>query len=209
MKRDLKINYGKLDDIIGELQTYEEALETMEESLEEISTLVKTNKGKSIDAWDEQLNTSKGEVKKYQEQVGDLLSLFENYVSDTTAYISPISRKAMMRVSRNNIWANLQQMEIGVEVKIANALLSSLKEPSSFLFGLLEDPTDAEQDASDYNKRQLERIEDSIQSTQSVKKWMTYGNYIMTKLNRLKTPMTHTKNWLLMSKMITLASLKV
>src|SRR5699024_5154851 len=84
------------------------------------------------------------------------------------AYISPISRKAMMRVSRNNIWANLQQMEIGVEGKIANALLSSLKEPSSFLFGLLEDPTDAEQDASDYNKRQLERIEDSIQSTQSV-----------------------------------------
>src|SRR5699024_1852391 len=69
---------------------------------------------------------------------------------------------------RNNIWANLQQMEIGVEGKIANALLSSLKEPSSFLFGLLEDPTDAEQDASDYNKRQLERIEDSIQSTQSV-----------------------------------------
>src|SRR5699024_5572726 len=82
--------------------------------------------------------------------------------------ISLISRKAMMRVSRNNIWANLQQMEIGVEGKIANALLSSLKEPSSFLFGLLEDPTDAEQDASDYNKRQLERIEDYIQSTQSV-----------------------------------------
>src|SRR5699024_7964707 len=103
----------------------------------------------------------KGEVKKYQEQIGDLLSLFENFVSDTTAYISPISRKAMMRVSRNNIWANLQQMEIGVEGKIANALLSSLKEPSSFLFGLLEDP-------SDNNKRQLERIEDSIQSTQSV-----------------------------------------
>src|SRR5699024_6675796 len=168
MKRDLKKNYGKLDDIIGELQTYEEALETMEESLEEISTLVKTNKGKSIDAWDEQLNTSKGEVKRYQEQIGDLLSLFENYVSDTTAYISLISRKAMMRVSRNNIWANLQQMEIGVEGKVANALLRSLKEPSSFLFGLLEDPTDAEQDASDYNNRQLERIEDSIQSTQSV-----------------------------------------
>src|SRR5699024_2806354 len=101
-------------------QTYEEALETMEESLEEISTLVKTNKGKSIDAWDEQLNTSKGEVKKYQEQIGDLLSLFENFVSDTTAYISPISRKAMMRVSRNKVWEILKEMGMGVEGKFAN-----------------------------------------------------------------------------------------
>src|SRR5699024_4525370 len=108
MKRDSNINDGKLDDIIGQLQTYEEAVETMEESLEEISTLEKTNKGTAIDAGDEQLNPPKGEVKKYQEQVGDLLSLFENYVSATTAYISPISRKTMMRVSRNNIWANLQ-----------------------------------------------------------------------------------------------------
>src|SRR5699024_11332582 len=76
-----------------------------------------------------------------------------------------------------------------VEGKIANALLSSLKEPSSFLFGLLEDPTDAEQDASDYNKRQLERIEDSIQSTQSVitekmdDLWELYKDRKSTRLN--------------------------
>src|SRR5699024_6015683 len=134
---------------------------------------------------------------------------FENYVSEAASYISPLSRNEMMRLSRIYISASLHQMEMGVEGNIHSGLQRILQEPNTLLYELLEDLNDAEQDASDYNKRQLERIEDSIQSTQSVKKWMTYGNYIMTKLNRLKTPMTHTKNWLLMSKMITLASLKV
>ena len=157
-----------MDEIIEELHTYENALQTMGKSIGDISTIVKTNEGKSIEAWDHDLTTSKDEIKNYQEQVSDLLSLFENYVIDTTAYISPLARGTMMRVSRNDIWANLQQINTGFSGNVANALVTTYKQPNSFLFGLLDDPSDAEQDASDHNRIQLEGIQENIQSSQSV-----------------------------------------
>jgi len=157
-----------LDEIIEELHTYENALQTMGKSIGDISTIVKTNEGKSIEAWDHDLTTSKDEIKNYQKQVSDLLSLFENYVIDTTAYISPLARGTMMRVSRNDIWANLQQINTGFSGNVADALVTTYKQPNSFLFGLLDDPSDAEQDASDHNRIQLEGIQENIQSSQSV-----------------------------------------
>ncbi|MEI3604988.1 hypothetical protein SPD48_04740 [Pseudogracilibacillus sp. SE30717A] len=166
MKRDLKINYGILDDIIDELNTYKKALQTMENALVDISALVKINEGKSIEAWDEHVRTSKDEIKRYQEQVGDLHSLFKNYVSDTTAYISPLSRDTMMRVSRNNIWVNLQQINIGYTGNVTNALITSHKPPNSFLFGLLDKPSDAEVEASNFNRKQMGNIQENIQHTQ-------------------------------------------
>lgn len=51
MKRDLQINYGVLDEIIEQLRKYQYNLETMEESLADVSTYIQTNKGKSMDAW--------------------------------------------------------------------------------------------------------------------------------------------------------------
>ncbi len=165
MKRDLRINYGILDDIIEELNTYKNALQTMENSLEEISALVKMNEGQSIDAWDEHIRISKDEIKRYQEQVGDLHSLFENYVSDTTAYISPLSRDTMMRVSRNNIWVNLQQINIGYTGSVTNALITSHQPPNSFLFGLFDKPSEAEVEASNFNKKQMGNIQENIQQT--------------------------------------------
>lgn len=135
MKRDLKINYGVLDEIIDQLHTYDGALQSMGESLESVSSFVKTNEGQSVEAWNEDVNTSKEDIKKYKEQVSDLLSLFENYVTDTTSHISPVSRGTMMRVSRNNIWANLQQINSGTIGNVSQALLKTYQQPS-FISGL-------------------------------------------------------------------------
>ncbi|SHI00215.1 hypothetical protein SAMN05421807_1291, partial [Virgibacillus chiguensis] len=122
MKRDLQINYGVLDDIIGELRAYKCALEKMDDSLNKVSTFVQTNEGKSVEAWDQNINTSKEKIANYETQINDLLSLFENYVTDTTRYISPISRNTMMRVDRNDIWANLKQIEGGITNNVFKAL---------------------------------------------------------------------------------------
>ncbi|WP_407701308.1 DNA/RNA non-specific endonuclease [Virgibacillus dakarensis] len=127
---------------------------------------MQTNDGKSIDAWNQRIDGSTDEIKKYKTQVDDLLSLFENYVTDTTAYISPIARNTIMRVDRNDIWANLNQVESGVTSNVTKALNISYQSPAS-LFGLFEDPTDAQKEASAFNKRQLESIQSSIQSTQT------------------------------------------
>ncbi|NBJ71709.1 MULTISPECIES: hypothetical protein, partial [Clostridia] len=129
MKRDLQINYGVLDDIIGELRKYKRALEKMDDSLDKVTTFMQTNEGKSVEAWDQNISTSKEKIANYETQINDLLSLFENYVTDTTRYISPLSRNAMMRVDRNDIWANLKQIEGGITNNLFKALNKSYQQP--------------------------------------------------------------------------------
>ncbi|MEF2293999.1 hypothetical protein [Virgibacillus dokdonensis] len=69
MKRDLQINYGVLDDIIGELRTYKRALEKMDDSLDKVSTFVQTNEGKSVEAWDQNISSSKEKIANYETQI--------------------------------------------------------------------------------------------------------------------------------------------
>ncbi|GIP65687.1 hypothetical protein J32TS6_42420 [Virgibacillus pantothenticus] len=164
MKRDLQINYGVLDDIIGELRKYKRALGKMDDSLDKVTTFMQKNEGKSVQAWDQNISTSKEKIANYETQINDLLSLFENYVTDTTRYISPISRNTMMRVDRNDIWANLKQIEGGITNNLFKALNKSYQQPASF-FGMFDDPTDAEKEASEINRRHMERIQTSIEST--------------------------------------------
>ncbi len=164
MKRDLQINYGVLDDIIGELRTYKRALEKMDHSLDKVNTFIRTNDGKSVEAWDQNIHTSKEKIANYEIQIDDLLSLFENYVTDTTRYISPLSRNAMMRVDCNDIWANLKQIDSGITTNVFKALNKSYQQPASF-FGLFDDPTDEEKKASEINRRHMVRIQTSIEST--------------------------------------------
>jgi len=166
MKRDLQINYGVLDEIIEQLRKYQYNLETMEESLADVSTYIQTNKGKSMDAWEERITGSKEKIKDYQGQVGDLLSLFENYVADTTTYISPIARNAMMRVDRNDIWFNLKQMEGGIANNVPKALMTTYDSPTS-IFNFLDNPTDAEKEASRINQKKIENIRKDIQQTKN------------------------------------------
>ncbi|WP_254844012.1 HNH/ENDO VII family nuclease [Virgibacillus dokdonensis] len=70
----------------------------------------------------------------------------------------------MMRVDRNDIWANLKQIEGGITDNLFKALNKSYQQPASF-FGMFDDPTDAEKEASEINRRHMERIQTSIEAT--------------------------------------------
>ncbi|WP_072578608.1 hypothetical protein [Bacillus weihaiensis] len=167
MKRDIQINYGILDQIIEQLHTYKNALNQMHSSLTSIAVYVESNAGKSLDVWDDTIQQSKKNITSYQAQIDDLLSLFENYVTDTTAYITPISRNSMMRVDRNDIWWNLTQIESGVNNNMFHAILETHKSPS-FLFGLFDDPTPEEKERSRHNKQKLDAIRTNIESSKAM-----------------------------------------
>ncbi|MDQ0233143.1 DNA/RNA non-specific endonuclease [Metabacillus malikii] len=166
MKQDLKINYGILDGIIEQLRTYKNALDTMDSSLETLVGFINNNYADSIDAWDELVKDSKKHIKEYREQIGDLLSLFEGYVDDTTAHISPIARNAMMRVDRRDIWMNLCQLESGINNNVPKAIRITKNEPFSLAFW--DDPTDEEKEKSRSNKAKLDYIRGEISSTQTI-----------------------------------------
>ncbi|MDQ0227327.1 CdiA C-terminal domain-containing protein [Metabacillus niabensis] len=183
MKRDLKINYGILDGIIEQLHTYKNALDTMHSSLETLVSFIRNNYADSIDAWDDVVKDSKKHIKDYQGQIGDLLSLFEGYVDDTTAYITPLARNSMMRVDRNDIWANLCQVESGVTNNVPKAINITYNTPFSFAFW--EDPTDEEKERSRANKEKLEYIRGEIKASKSILEgkvdalWNLYDNKIV------------------------------
>jgi len=161
VKRDLQINYGVLDDIIAELHTYKHALANMRVALNQIAAFVKENQAESMDALEEKMKNSKDHIADYEAQIKDLLKLFENYVGDTTAIISPIARNAMMRVDRNDIYFNLKQIESGINGNVTKAINITYKSPFSWAFW--DEPTDEEKAASRYNKGRMDSIREDIQ----------------------------------------------
>ncbi|PAD23157.1 hypothetical protein CHH62_23995, partial [Niallia circulans] len=73
---------------IEQLHTYKRALHQMHTSLHTIAGYTERNAGKSLEAWEDLMQESKKTINSYQTQIEDLLTLFENYVADTTAYIT-------------------------------------------------------------------------------------------------------------------------
>uniref|UniRef100_UPI0004789ED1 hypothetical protein n=1 Tax=Paucisalibacillus globulus TaxID=351095 RepID=UPI0004789ED1 len=163
MKRDLKINYGILDDIINQLGIYKRSLSDMESSLSTITTYIEQNRGESIEEWKDKMKGSKEQMAEYETQINDLLNLFQGYVDDTTAYITPLQRNAMMRVDRNDIYWNLKQMESGIRKNVRNAIQQTNKSPSNW--GFWEDVTDTEKEASSINKSKIASIRSDIEQT--------------------------------------------
>ncbi|WP_234998534.1 hypothetical protein [Salirhabdus sp. Marseille-P4669] len=164
MKSDLKINYGILEDIINQLHKYQGALGNMRDSLSNIDSFVETNYGKSIDAWKDKIKTSELNIKEYEIQIKDLLSLFENYVTDTTSIIYPLEKYTMMRVNRNNIKKNLREIESGMSNNVTKAFYRTLDDPPGN-WKFWDDISDAEKEASRYNKGRIESISQDILNT--------------------------------------------
>ncbi|WLR43225.1 HNH endonuclease [Bacillus carboniphilus] len=164
MARDLKINYGVLDGIIEQLHVYKRALDNMESSLQTISQFAKQNQGKSVDSWIDRIEESKEYIKGYQDQIENLLNLFESYVEDTTSYISPLSRNAMMRIDRDDIWVNLLQIEKGITRNVLKA--KNIAESQPF-YSILDEPTESEIKKSNSNKAKLSSIRNEIKATET------------------------------------------
>ncbi|UAC48699.1 hypothetical protein K6959_01575 [Bacillus aquiflavi] len=95
MKRDLQINYGILDDMIGQLHMYKHALVEMKDSLDQVSTAIQTNQGKSVEAWDQKINRSQEKIEKYETQINDLLSSFSKIMWQIQPFTFPRLRETL------------------------------------------------------------------------------------------------------------------
>ncbi len=163
MKSDLQINYGILDNIIEQLHSYKNALDKMEASLEKINAFISLNEGESVEAWEDQVQKIKRDIKNYRTQVKDLTNLFENYVQRTTAHIAPLSRNAMMRVDRNDIAANIKHIELSIWTNIKQIEAAIFASSLSFSVGL----TDEEKEKSRSNKWKLDGIRSKVMATKA------------------------------------------
>ncbi|EIM0412975.1 DNA/RNA non-specific endonuclease [Listeria monocytogenes] len=111
MKRDLKINFGILEQIRDELYHFMRALENMKASVNNIDNLLANASGKSVEAISEDKQGVITAIDTYKEQVNDVYVLISDYIGDMTSYIRPINEYALMRVDRDDIWWNISQIE--------------------------------------------------------------------------------------------------
>ncbi|EAD5120861.1 deaminase domain-containing protein [Listeria monocytogenes] len=111
MKRDLKINFGILEQIRDELYQFMRALENMKSSVNNIDNLLANASGKSIEAISQDKKGVITAIDTYKEQVNDVYVLISDYIGDMTSYIRPINQYGLMRVDRDDIWWNISQIE--------------------------------------------------------------------------------------------------
>lgn len=111
MKRDIKVNYGTIDSIVQELERYRSALENIESTIININNKLESeNSGEAVSALRNKYSDMKGQIDSCKEEITDLRDIFSNYSNDMTSIIRPKNREAMMRVSRNDIYWNMETL---------------------------------------------------------------------------------------------------
>lgn len=109
MKRDIKVNYGAIDSVVQELDKYKGALENIESTINNINNKLESeNEGEAVSALRNKYGEIKSQIESCKEEVTDLRHIFSNYADDMTSIIRPKNREAMMRVSRNDIYWNME-----------------------------------------------------------------------------------------------------
>ena len=111
MKRDIKVNYGTIDSIVQELERYRSALENMESTIININNKLESeNSGDAVSALRTKYSDMKSQIDSCKEEITDLHDIFSNYSNDMTSIIKPKNHEAMMRVSRNDIYWNMETL---------------------------------------------------------------------------------------------------
>lgn len=109
-KRDLKVNYAIIEQIATTLAEYGGALVNIQEAMNEIETKVKSGKGETVKELLKMSSKIKKSITEIKEEVDDLYKLFYGYKEDMCAIISPTTFGSMMRVDRNDIYWNKQDI---------------------------------------------------------------------------------------------------
>ncbi|EPY6472664.1 hypothetical protein ACWO4B_003364 [Clostridium sporogenes] len=111
MKRDIKINYGKIEEIIYNISKYESALEDMESSLKSIHQEISNSTGESINALLENYEVLTRNIDICKEELSDLRKILSDYINEMSRYAQAIDRGRLIRVDRNDVWWNIRSME--------------------------------------------------------------------------------------------------
>lgn len=105
-KRDIRVNYGSLDNLIGELKQYSKALEDIEKALNSIHSLLANGRGKTTTVFQKKIKGYLKRIDVVQGELTDLSNIVQDYIADMTNIIKPIRRGSLMQVDRNDIYWN-------------------------------------------------------------------------------------------------------
>ncbi|WP_185966749.1 hypothetical protein, partial [Clostridium sp. HBUAS56017] len=163
MISDIKVNYAIIGDLRDKIATYKSAIETMEESLNNINSRLETeNSGEAVAALISKHEDLKGDISACKGELEDLYKLFSGFHDEMTGIIHPMSYGALMRVDRDDIWWNMQSI-IGActGIGIIRYNVSTYRSFPSF------SDSKEEKENQERNYRKIEEIWDIIDSYKS------------------------------------------
>ena len=112
-KRDIRIDYDAIDDVLRELNKYSDGLEKMRNAVEKVNkTIHASNEAESIKKLEKRYRKTKKRLDDSYEEVNALYTLLKDYKNDMTAIIKP--KKGMTRVGRNDIYWNLKAIKAAI-----------------------------------------------------------------------------------------------
>lgn len=114
MKRDIRINFGVIDDVITNISDYYDALSDIDISLRNIKHILGENTGKSIDSLTSNYDELTADIEDCKSELSEVRQLLSNYLNEMGSYIQPVYRSSIMQVDRNDVWANLHSIENSV-----------------------------------------------------------------------------------------------
>ncbi len=106
MKRDLKINFSIIEEIIRETRKYKSALKEMERAAANVIRVLEDNRAKSIEKLKKLYYGYIKELNKCYTELDDLDTILTSYTNEMQAIIKPIYPNRFVRVDRNDIYFN-------------------------------------------------------------------------------------------------------
>ena len=114
MKRDIRINFGVMEDVITNISEYYDALSDIDISIRNIKRILGENTGKSIDSLTSNYDELTEDIEDCKSELSEVRQLLSNYLNEMGGYIQPVYRSSIMQVDRNDVWANLHSIENSV-----------------------------------------------------------------------------------------------
>lgn len=111
MKRDIKLNISQLNGLSSKLVDYIEAVQTV---VQAAGNFQETIRKQDSDAYQKLDGLWETNVKENAQELINRLSTIQyylsGYITEMTSFITPDNENAMMRVDRNDIWFNYEQI---------------------------------------------------------------------------------------------------
>ena len=143
MKRDIKLNIQALHRIRLKLQTYVESLEQLESASQIFLETIKDQDSQAYEKlsamWEKDIMSAETQIK---EQFQTTAKVLGDYIRTMESYIAPKNPELDMRVDRNDIWWNCQQIEKNIDAcgSILTDTAGSLADyEKPFLYNIFED----------------------------------------------------------------------
>ena len=184
MRTDLKLNYGVLDAVSARIKAYHDAIEDMDQALEELKGVLENQESEAVEKLLEKIGSTTTNLEGKKTTLKQLKDILDDYTEDMEALVGATNRNGQVRADQYDIWYNIKQIESPVDMLEYNASVAAWGNSSwSFPFEDEEGKQKREKEERNYQRLEnlragklaslVRRLQQNVSDL-----WDIYNNYI-------------------------------